>query len=312
MSAHRIPKLANLIIAGVNKAGSTSLFHYLCEHPDISGSKDKETCYFLPLLYDEPIEPIAAYEAQFAHCKNEKYRLEATPAYVFGGNKIADKIVDTLGPVKILIILKDPVDRLISFYRRKKATFQLPEQMDFATYVKACLQKSNRELDLHENQIYTGVYLGLYHRFLEPWLQRFGDDIKIVYFDDLKQDSRMFMKDICNWLEIDDEFYDTFEFDVKNKSLNYKNRGLHRIAVAANNAGQRFWRNNPHFKKRILNVYYRMNGASFRKNEIDADTVAMIRKYYQEPNMKLAGMLQNYGYTNLPKWLEPENVSELA
>lgn len=55
-----------------------------------------------------------------------------------------------------------------------------------------------------------------------------------------------------------------------------------------------------------------MNGASFRKNEIDADTVSMIRKYYQEPNMKLAGMLQNYGYTNLPKWLEPENVSELA
>jgi hypothetical protein len=58
-------KLANLIIAGINKAGSTSLFHYLSAHPDVSGSIDKETCYFLPLLYSESLAPIAEYEAQF-------------------------------------------------------------------------------------------------------------------------------------------------------------------------------------------------------------------------------------------------------
>ncbi len=68
-------KLANLIIAGVNKAGTTSLFYYLSAHPEICGSKDKETCYFLPLLYDQQVAPISEYEKQFSHCESERYRI---------------------------------------------------------------------------------------------------------------------------------------------------------------------------------------------------------------------------------------------
>ena len=90
-------KLPNLIIAGVNKAGSTSLFHYLSQHPEVCGSKDKETCYFLPLLYNESISPITNYEAQFSHCGKSAYRLEATPAYIYGGEKIAAEIKKRLG-----------------------------------------------------------------------------------------------------------------------------------------------------------------------------------------------------------------------
>lgn len=312
MSKPKNPGLANLIIAGVNKAGSTSLFHYLSAHPDISGSRDKETCYFLPLLYNEKMAPISHYEAQFAHCQNQKYRMEATPAYVFGGEKIATEIRNTLGDIKILIILKDPVQRLISFYQRKKATFQLPADMDFNTYVEKCLSKTDHELDQHENQIFTGIYLGQYHRFLEPWIQVYGKNLKLVFFDDLRQNSRAFMTDIAEWLEIDSSFYDTFEFDIKNKSLNYKNRGMHRIAVTANNLGQRFWRSNPHLKKKLLGVYYKLNGTSFRKNEFQPDTIEMLYRYFEPHNQKLAAMLNKYGYNHLPEWLEPANVKELA
>lgn len=301
-------KLANLIIAGVNKAGSTSLFHYLTAHPDICGSKDKETCYFLPLLYNEPLQPISSYEDQFSHCTYSTYRLEATPAYIFGGIKIASEIRNTLDDVKIIIILKDPVDRLVSFYQRKKATFQLPAELTLREYVKLCLNKTPQELELRENQVYTGISLGMYYQFIEPWLKIFGSNIKVVFFDDFKKDTSLFMNDLSKWLQIDSEFYKDFEFDIKNKSLNYKNRMLHRIAVSANNAGQRFWRTNPDLKKRILGVYYKFNGSSFKNQDVDDETLKFLREHFVPANTELHKILNSYHINNLPKWIEKANV----
>src|SRR5688572_28937982 len=95
-------KLANLIIAGVNKAGSTSMFHYLSAHPEITGSKDKETCYFLPIRYNKTVAPIEEYAAQFDQSSGARYRLEATPGYMSGGAKMAHTIAQTLDEVKII------------------------------------------------------------------------------------------------------------------------------------------------------------------------------------------------------------------
>ena len=46
-------KRANLIVAGVSKCGSTSLFSYLAAHPDVCGSNVKETQFFMPLKFDK-------------------------------------------------------------------------------------------------------------------------------------------------------------------------------------------------------------------------------------------------------------------
>ena len=300
-------QMANLIIAGVNKAGSTSLFRYLSSHPEICGSKDKETCYFLPLLYNEPVSSLSIYEEQFTHCSGSKYRMEATPAYVFGGDKIASEIIRTLGMVKVIIILKNPVDRLTSFFQRKKTTFQLPDEMTLSEYVNRCLQYSHEQLERKENQVYTGISLGKYHEYLNPWLQLFGNQIKIVFFDDLKKDTRKFMKEVCNWLEIDNLFYDNFEFDVKNRSFNYRNRLIHRFAVNANNVGQRFWRTNPIIKKSVLEVYYKLNGTSFENEDNDEKVIQMLNDYFQPHNKQLQSLLSTYGISNLPAWLSQVN-----
>jgi hypothetical protein len=298
-------QLANIIIAGVNKAGSTSLFHYLSAHPQVCGSKDKETCYFLPLLYNEPVPPIQKYIDQFSHCSSSVFRLEATPAYIYGGEKIATEIKKTLGEIKIVIILKNPVDRLISFYQRKKATFQLPENIDLREYVKLCLQKNSQELELKENQIYTGIALGQYQEYIKPWLQHFGSNLKIVFFDDLKKDTKSFMKELAKWIGIDPNFYTDFDFDIKNKSHHYKNRLIHKLAVTANNTGQRFWRTNPTLKKIVLNTYYKFNGTPVNKNDLDNETLVFLKKYFQPHNLVLSQLLLQHGYKNLPEWLIP-------
>ena len=303
------PQLANLIIAGINKAGSTSLFHYLSEHPEIHGSLDKETCYFLPLLYDEPLPPIKEYQSQFSHINGPGYRMEATPGYVIGGEKIASVIDKTLPGVKIIIILKEPSDRLVSFYKRKKTTLQLPASMSFSEYVKICRQLDENEVRLRKNHLFSALSTGAYADFLEPWLKTFGNNVKVVFFDDLKKNARRFMKEISEWLEIDAAFYDTFDFDVKNRSMNYKNRLLQHLAVKANNAGQRFWRSNPGIKKRLMSVYYKINGVSYDTDEIDPASLRFLHQYYHPHNQRLQQLLCDYGMDEqLPLWLEPAKV----
>jgi len=298
--------LANLIIAGVNKAGSTSVFHYLESHPEVCGSIDKETCYFLPLLYDGVPGPIEEYQKQFSRCENQKYRLEATPAYVYGGEKIAGAIKKAAGNVKIILILREPVDRMISFYQRKKATLQLPSSMSFREYAEACLSYHESELDKLENQLFTGAYLGRYERFIEPWLKIFEDNIKVTFFDDLKRDPLSYMKELSDWLKIDRTYYDQYNFDIRNQSLNYKSEFLQRLAVTANKAGQKLWRTNPVFKRKVLNIYYKLNGASFEKNAIDQATREKLHNYFAPGIQQLYYLLSAHGIKRFPAWLQTD------
>ena len=310
MTAGKYPdkKLANLIIAGVNKAGSTSLFHYLSAHPEVCGSIDKETCYFLPVLYNQPLPPISEYESQFRNCHSGTYRMEATPGYVTGGEKMAAQISETLGEVKIIIILKEPVDRLVSFYKRKKATLQLPQEMSFREYVERCTQMTPQELSQRENHLYSALKTGEYDTFLEPWLERFKTTLKIVFFDDLKQNPEKFMTGLASWLKIDSSYYSGFDFDIKNKSINYKNRFLQQMAVSVNRAGKHFWRSNPGFKKNLMGLYYKLNGADFSKDDIDPATLNFLKDFYRPHLLHLESMLSRYGINEKPSWLSPVTV----
>ena len=167
------------------------------------------------------------------------------------------------------------------------------------------------ELKLQENHLFSALATGRYHEFLEPWLQQFKKDIKVVFFDDLRQDPLKLILDVTAWLQIDGRMYHNFVFDIKNKSMNYRNQALQQLAVSANRAGQRFWRNNPGFKKNLMSLYYMLNGTGFAGNEIDSETLNFLRDYYHPHNLKLQNLLSRYGINeNRPAWLEP--VNELA
>jgi hypothetical protein len=237
--------------------------------------------------------------------------MEATPAYIFGKEKIASAIKNTLGPVRILIILKDPVERLVSFYKRKKATLQLDAGITFREYVDRCLAKSPQELSKPENQLYTGISLGYYDEYIEPWIQIFGKDLKIVFFDDLVTDPEKFMEGICDWLGVDPTFYSGYSFTIKNRSLEYRNAPLQKLAVKANLAGKQFWRKNPILKEKLLSLYYRFNGKPFAKEALDPDVIDFLRSHFAMHNARLYQLLKECGMTDMPQWLlvsEPAEV----
>ena len=65
------------VIAGVNKAGTTSLLVSLSEHPDVVPSAIKETRYFLPARYGDDLEPATVWDRYFAAAPSRPVRLEA-------------------------------------------------------------------------------------------------------------------------------------------------------------------------------------------------------------------------------------------
>ena len=77
-------RLPNLVIAGVSRAGTTSLFRYLAQHPDVGTSDVKELRYFSAVRHGQPLEPLDMYAAHFKAC-TQAFAVEATPGYFYGG-----------------------------------------------------------------------------------------------------------------------------------------------------------------------------------------------------------------------------------
>ena len=139
-------RLPNLIIAGVGKAGTTSLFWYLSQHPGICASDVKEIQFFTPLSEgDGVLPPLSDYARHFAAWIDQPYRLEASPQYFHGGKPIVDAMRETLDRPRVIVMFRDPVERLWSQYRFMRSRMaDLPDDMTFEAYVARCREVRER------------------------------------------------------------------------------------------------------------------------------------------------------------------------
>lgn len=117
--------LPDFIIVGAQKSGTTSLFHYLDQHPQLVGASTKEVHFFDGGL-DENVDNYKKgqqwYRAHFA-IKPKGNRLvrafEASPLYLF--NPLAAKrIHDVVPHAKLIAVLRNPTERAISHYFHEK------------------------------------------------------------------------------------------------------------------------------------------------------------------------------------------------
>lgn len=198
------PTLPNLIIAGVNKAGTTSLYAYLAQHPDIGASAIKETCHFLPLRYGEAMPGLDAYREQFRQVTDKPVRFESTPGYFYGGRPLIDGLREALGDeLRVVLIFREPVSRLVSFFNFKKSTLELPGDLSLGDYVERCRGMDDGALRERMNNPWFGLAGGKYADYLMPWVEVFGDRLKILFMDDLNSDPRGVLREVFTFTGID-------------------------------------------------------------------------------------------------------------
>ena len=295
--------LPNLIIAGVVKAGTTSVFTYLSQHPDVCASSLKEAQYFLTYRYGEPPKPLENYRSLFARWRGEKYVMEATPGYFEGGSYVARMIREVVGDdVRILIILRDPVDRLLSFFRYKKSVLQLEQDVSLDEYLRRCRRLSATEVRQRNSDVHWGIEGGLYANYLPGWFEEFGNSMRIMFFDQLSRDRFGFMKELCGWLDIDAAMYERLSMHIENRSRNYRSKTLQNVALRVNDRLEAVFRRWPGIKRPLRDLYYRINSSRFA-DDTPESTFIGLREFYEPYNRELRDILYSKGYDDLPDWL---------
>ncbi len=210
----------HLIIAGVTRAGTTSLYNYLSEHSRIQRSTIKETRFFLDTdelkrmhRYEEGID---AYQSFFPNCPIDTVRLEATPDYLYCP-VAAERIARSLPRARVVFILREPIDRLISWRRYAIQNGLLSPDTTLAKYIK--LQAGAQDPNEHPPQHLRALTEGRYSRFLQPWLDAFDpSQLQVINYRDLLSDPARVVRDICQGVGIDPGCYDGYYFGVFNES----------------------------------------------------------------------------------------------
>lgn len=292
----------NLIINGVHKAGTTSIYKYLGEHPDVYASLKKELHYFTPLIYGKKIPPLHQYLKNFQKAGDSKIRLEASPSYFYGKQKIINSIEKALGDVRFILVLRDPAKRFLSFYKQMIKSMKIDEKESLDDFLIKSIQASHNGGLKTKEPYKRSIQEGLYLQYIEPWLSLGSDRLKIVFFDELKNNSYQVMIEICAWLDIDSEIYDNFQFSIENKSLQPKNFFLHNIVYDFYMKNETFFRKNKKIKLFLKSIYNSINHKPF-SNKPTENVLETLAEIYSSPNIKLGKLLKRHGYNDLPSWL---------
>ena len=202
----KFDRLPNLLIIGAAKAGTTALYDYLAQHPQVFLSRVKEPMFFS--REDYYARGLDWYEAEyFEGAEDYPVRAEATPHYLYWSEKVAPRIKEVYGerPVKFIASFRDPVSRAYSWYWNMVREGREDLDFDEALQVEEDRLKQNRyELYQRGSMVYGYSAGSQYASLLQPYLELFSpENFLFVFQDDLRSRENETCKEIFEFLGIE-------------------------------------------------------------------------------------------------------------
>ena len=225
----------NFLIPGASRSGTTSLYHYLRDHPEIFMPENKEVRYF------DRNDRYCDKEWYFEHFESvtdETAIGESSPPYFYESivrdesgeyqgltdNSITARVLGFNSDMKIVISLRDPVNRAYSQYWKNRNNRNIDDDKSFRKVIE---EEINQKRTPEETPA-CWLYKNKYSIHLKPWFENFPDDqIKIIIFDEWIQEPESILEEICEFLEVDSsyDFSDVLD-EEKNSSKIYKSKLL--------------------------------------------------------------------------------------
>ena len=236
----------NLFLIAPMRSGSTSMFHYLAKHPDISECPIKEPNYFVDSLPDAYFEPspwfdinkyvekdtlnpvhIARvsepehYEQLFKQAGHARYRMEASTSYWLMPE--ACQKIKTYNPdSKIVLLVRDPIERLYSHYRIECGLGR--ERRSFMDAIADELQ----QLKAGILPAYSYIGLSQYDRVINRFESAFHS-VELLRLEEVTENVPEFSQQITAFLKIDP--FPEQPFLHLNKSRKVLNTPLYRMMI---------------------------------------------------------------------------------
>ena len=221
--------LPNFFLAGAPKTGTTSLYYYLKQHPDIYMSPVKEPCFFASEMRAENFSPEFStairqssqnlvkylegpmsgpspggivterddYLKLFKNVGTEKAIGEASVCYLWSATAPAH-IHAEIPQAKIVLILRDPAERAFSQYLQYAVSGLLTHS--FRRHVELCLRNEAPTLGL----VRPFLEYGLYYEQVKRYLDLFSsNNVRIYIHETAWQNPASLLRDLFGFLGVD-------------------------------------------------------------------------------------------------------------
>jgi hypothetical protein len=207
-------KMPNFFVIGATKSGTTSVYEWLKQHPQIYMSPRKEPNFFASEGGEFVVKPgvrkskypvikdIEDYRALFQDVSNESAIGEATVGYLFNP-RTPERLRLYVPDARLIAILRDPVDRAISHYRMMVRGGDEP----IADFVQALDEEEHRIRSNWDAFSWSYKGVGLYYVQLKRYFDLFErSQIRVYLYEDLKSDPISLIQDIFRFLQVDYRF----------------------------------------------------------------------------------------------------------
>lgn len=295
--------LPNFLIVGTAKAATTTIHEYLKQHPEIFMTDWKEPSFFkfkdqknIRFTTGRPVKFVTNldfYKSLFKDGKKKEIRGESSTPYLYfykeSISNIKNVIPNAINEVKILIVLRNPIDRAYSQYMMKVR--DLVEDLTFLEAIKCETRRINE--NAHFDFFYTDR--GLYYKQVKAYLDEFKN-VKIVLYNDFKEDYIKVLNSIIKFLGLAE-----FNFRaIHNQNIS----GAPKIKFIS-----RIFKEDYFIKRLILNLMpYRIKeyitnkifNKNLKKVEIDNESKKYLRNFYREEINKLEYLIER----DLSHWLK--------
>ncbi len=207
--------LPNFIVLGAAKAGTTAVYHYLNQHPQVYVSPLKETNFFAlegePLAFAGPgddayvnrlsITSLPAYEAQFDGVRGETAIGEASPLYLYSA-RAAERIHAHAPDAQLIAIVRNPVYRAYSAFLHV-----LRDQREDSPDFRTALAREDERIAMNWEHIWHYKRMGLYYEQLQRYYDAFpAEQITVYLYKDLRTDPQAMISSVFRLLNVDDTF----------------------------------------------------------------------------------------------------------
>lgn len=136
------------------------------------------------------------------------------------------KINELLPNAKVVFILRDPIDRLISWFRFSKQQGLLENDISFSEYIK--IHRVNK-IDSNTPMHLRALEYGRYEKYINRHKKALGNNMLVLSFEKMCGDPLFVVRSVCEFLNMDSLIYDEYIFSVKNKSVEVKFQNIERI-----------------------------------------------------------------------------------